>query len=186
MRTVHEISVGDTASMTREVTETDLVLFAAACGDTNPIHFDQAYAEGTFFKGRIAHGMLCAGFISAVIAGQLPGLGTVYVTQSLKFRAPVRIGDRITAEVEALEVDTERNRVRLRTLCRNQDGTVVVDGEALVMPPKRKIAPEALRAMEERKKALEESLWNAREAFMSRRLEARQAVMDALEEGDEA
>ncbi len=181
MRTVNEIRVGDRASLVREVTEADLALFAAASGDTNPIHFDEAYAESTFFKGRIAHGILCASFLSAVIAGKLPGLGTIYVSQTLKFRAPVRIGDRITAEVEALEVDPEKNRVRLRTTCTNQDGVVVLDGEAVVMPPRRKIPAEQLEEIARRREALEQSLWEYRNSVLERRRAAEEAIRASLE-----
>lgn len=145
-RPIAKLKVGDTANLVHVVAERDLTDFARATGDVNPIHFDQQYAESTFFKGRIAHGMLSAGFISAVIAGKLPGLGTVYVSQNLRFLAPVKIGDAVTAEVEVLELDLERNRVRLRTTCKTQDGTVVLDGEAVVMPPKKAVvytAPQA-------------------------------------------
>ncbi|GAB4264649.1 MaoC family dehydratase [Deferrisoma sp.] len=181
MKTVEEIRVGDRASLVREVTEADLALFAAASGDTNPIHFDDAYAESTFFKGRIAHGILCASFISAVIAGKLPGLGTIYVSQTLKFKAPVRIGDRITAEVEVLEVDPEKNRVRLKTTCTNQDGVVVLDGEAVVMPPRRKMPEATLDEIEERKRALEQSLWAYRDTVLERRRAAEEAIRESLE-----
>ncbi len=139
-RTVRDLSVGEKASLTHQVEELHLALFAAATGDLNPIHFDADYAGRTPFKGRIAHGLLSAGFVSAVIGNRLPGLGTVYVAQDYRFLAPVRLGDRITAEVEILALDEERNRVRLRTTCTNQDGTVVLDGEALVMPPRVPVA----------------------------------------------
>lgn len=135
-KTAAQLSPGDKASISRTVSEADLALFAGATGDVNPIHFDQTYAEQTFFKGRIAHGMLSAGFISAVVANRLPGLGTVFVSQNLRFLAPVRIGDTIRAEVEVLESDVRRNRVKLRTTCTNQGGTVVVEGEAMVAPPR--------------------------------------------------
>ncbi|HQM92018.1 MAG TPA: MaoC family dehydratase, partial [Syntrophales bacterium] len=92
--------------------------------------------KNTFFKGRIAHGMLSAGFISAVLAMRLPGPGTIYLSQVLEFKAPVRIGDTVTARVEVREKLAEKNRVKLRTTCVNQDGTLLVDGEAVIMPPK--------------------------------------------------
>ncbi len=139
-RTVRNLSVGEKASLTQQVEELHLALFAAATGDLNPIHFDADYAGRTLFKGKIAHGLLSAGFVSAVIGNRLPGLGTVYVAQDYRFLAPVRVGDRITAEVEILALDEERNRVRLRTTCTNQEGTVVLDGEALVMPPRGPVA----------------------------------------------
>jgi 3-hydroxybutyryl-CoA dehydratase len=105
-------------------------------GDLNLAHINETYAQNTFFKTRIAHGMLSAGFISAAIGMQLPGPGTIYMRQELNFKAPVRIGDTVTARVEIVEINTEKKRVRLKTTCVNQEGTVVLDGEALVSPPK--------------------------------------------------
>ncbi len=136
-KTYDQLKVGDTAQFSKTVTETDIYLFAGVSGDLNPAHIDEAYAKETFFKGRIAHGMLSAGFISAVIGMQLPGPGSIYMKQSLSFLAPVRIGDTITAVAEVAELLEEKKRVRLRTTCTNQDGTVVIDGEALVSPPKK-------------------------------------------------
>jgi 3-hydroxybutyryl-CoA dehydratase len=104
-------------------------------GDLNPAHINEDYAKGTIFHGRIAHGMLSAGLISAVIGMQLPGPGTIYLGQELSFRAPVRIGDTITAQVTVRALDPERNRAELETVCINQDGTCVVKGTAKVMPP---------------------------------------------------
>lgn len=101
----------------------------------NPAHVNQVWAEGTRFKGRIAHGMLSAAMLSAVLGMYLPGPGTIYLSQELRFLAPVHIGDTITAKAEVQELPKEKNRVRLRTTCQNQDGTVVVDGTAWVMPP---------------------------------------------------
>ena len=135
-RTIDTIKVGDAAEFTKTVTETDVYLYAGITGDLNPAHINETYAAGTFFKGRIVHGILTAGFISAILGMQLPGPGTIYMSQSLKFLAPVRMGDTITARVEVVEVITEKNRLRLQTTCRNQKGTVVLDGEALVSPPK--------------------------------------------------
>ncbi|MBI5018270.1 MAG: MaoC family dehydratase [Deltaproteobacteria bacterium] len=166
-RLANELSVGDKAAIVNEVRPVDLPLFAAATGDVNPIHFDQVYAESTFFKGPIAHGMLCAGFISAVIANRLPGLGTVYVSQEVKFLAPVRIRDTITAQVEVLEVDGKKNRVKLRTTCTNQAGVLVVDGEAVVSPPKRIPPPEVSSGMPGRSVACASKLERAAGAFES-------------------
>jgi 3-hydroxybutyryl-CoA dehydratase len=118
------------------VTDTDIYLFAGVTGDFNPAHIDEAYAQGTFFKTRIAHGMLSAGFISAVIGTRLPGPGTVYMRQTLDFLAPVRIGDTVTATVEVIEKMEDKKRVRLKTTCVNQEGTRILDGEALVSPPR--------------------------------------------------
>ncbi len=130
------MQVGDAAEFAKTVTETDIYLYAGITGDFNPAHVNEAYAKNTFFKTRIAHGMLTAGFISAIIANQLPGPGTIYMKQELSFLAPVRIGDTITARVEVLELLAEKNRVRLKTTCSNQDGVTVLTGEGLVSPPK--------------------------------------------------
>ncbi len=135
-KTIDQIKVGDEAKFAKTVAESDIYLYAGITGDFNPAHVNEAYAQNTFFKTRIAHGMLTAGFLSAVIANQLPGPGTIYLRQELNFRFPVRIGDTITARVEVMEVIEDRNRVRLSTVCSSQDGTVVLDGEALVSPPK--------------------------------------------------
>ncbi len=135
-KTIDRINVGDAETFTKTVSETDVYLFAGVTGDLNPAHIDEAYAGGTFFKTRIAHGMLSAGFISAVIGMKLPGPGTIYMKQEIKFLAPVRIGDTITARAEVIEINGEKNRVTLRTTCANGEGTLVVDGEALVSPPK--------------------------------------------------
>jgi 3-hydroxybutyryl-CoA dehydratase len=133
---VTEIRVGDSAAFAKTISEADIYLFAGITGDLNPAHINAVYARDTFFKGRIAHGILLAGFISTVIGMRLPGPGTIYLKQDLAFKAPARIGDTITARVEVIEVIADRNRVRLKTTCTNQDQTVVLDGEALVMPPK--------------------------------------------------
>lgn len=133
---IDQMQVGDAAEFAKTVTETDIYLYAGITGDFNPAHVNEAYAKNTFFKTRIAHGMLTAGFISAIIANQLPGPGTIYMKQELSFLAPVRIGDTITARVEVLELLAEKNRVRLKTTCSNQDGVTVLTGEGLVSPPK--------------------------------------------------
>ncbi|ROR32407.1 MaoC family dehydratase [Inmirania thermothiophila] len=136
-RTVEELEVGQKAAFEKTISESDVYLFAGITGDLNPAHVNEVQASQTVFKGRIAHGILTAGLISAVLAMQLPGPGSIYVSQDLRFKAPVRIGDTVRAEVEVLEVDVARNRCRLATRCYNQDGTLVLDGEAVVMPPKR-------------------------------------------------
>ncbi|HEY3450357.1 MAG TPA: MaoC family dehydratase [Myxococcales bacterium] len=127
--------IGDTASTSRTVTEADIVIFGGVTGDLNPAHFDEAWAKTTRFGGRIAHGMLTAGYVSAVVGMKLPGPGAIYLSQSLKFTAPVRIGDTITAKVEVAEI-IENKRLRLLTTATNQDGKVVLEGEALVLPPR--------------------------------------------------
>ena len=136
-KSVHELHVGDSAEWSRTVTEDDIELFAKATGDFNPIHLDQAYAEKTFFKGRIAHGVLSLGFISTVLGNIMPGHGTIYLSQEVKFLAPVRIGDTITARVEVMELNLDRNRAKFKTTCINQEGKIVVEGIAWGMPPKK-------------------------------------------------
>lgn len=134
-KTFSELHIDDSAEFSKTISESDIYLYAGVTGDLNPAHINETYAQGTFFKTRIAHGMLCAGFISAVIGTTLPGPGTIYIKQELNFRAPVRIGDTVTARVEVIE-KLEKNRVRLKTACVNQEGTPVLDGEAIVSPPK--------------------------------------------------
>lgn len=129
------LQVGQVAEMSKTVTETDVVLFAGITGDFNPAHVDEVRASQSRFGGRIAHGMLSAGFISACVAMKLPGPGTIYLTQSLKFTRPVRIGDTVTARVEVLDWNESKRRARLGTTCRNQRDEVVIDGEALVLVP---------------------------------------------------
>ena len=135
-KTVTEIKVGDSSEFSKTIGESDVYLFAGITGDLNPFHVNEAYSKNTFFKGRIAHGMLLAGFISTVVGCQLPGPGAIYVKQDLKFLAPARIGDTITAKATVTKVDEENNRVVLQTTCTNQDGEVVLDGEAMVSPRK--------------------------------------------------
>ena len=134
-----EISEGMTAVFSKTVTEADIVLFAGVSGDTNPVHLDEEYAKPTMFKGRIAHGMLTAGFISAVFGTKLPGPGCIYMSQSLKFKAPVRAGDTVVARVTATTVDREKARVTFATTCKVKDA-VVLEGEAMLMVPRRPAA----------------------------------------------
>jgi 3-hydroxybutyryl-CoA dehydratase len=133
---ISEISVGDTAEFSKTISEADIYMFAGITGDLNPFHVNEEYAKQTFFKGRIAHGMLLAGFISTVVGCYLPGPGAIYVKQELKFMAPARIGDTITAKVVVTEVMEEENRIILDTFCLNQDGEKVLDGQALLSPRK--------------------------------------------------
>ncbi len=134
-KTIKEIKIGDKASIAKTITEGDVYLFAGITGDQNPAHINEEVAKNTIFKGRIAHGMLLAGLISAVLGMQLPGPGTIYMGQDLKFTAPVRFGDTITAQVEVIEIIKEKI-VKLETTCTNQEGAFVVEGTAIVMPPK--------------------------------------------------
>ena len=128
-----EIKVGDKASMSKTVTEFDVYSFAGVTGDFNPVHIDAEFAKTTMFKERIAHGMLSAGFISAVLGTALPGKNTIYMGQELQFKAPVKIGDTVTATVEVLEKIEGKNRLILRTTVTNQDGVLVTDGKATVL-----------------------------------------------------
>ena len=136
-KSIDDLKAGDSAEWSKTVTEDDIELFAKATGDFNPVHLDQAYAEKTFFKGRIAHGLLSVGLLSNILGNILPGHGTIYLSQEVKFLAPVRIGDTITARVEVLELLPEKNRVKFRTTCINQEGKIVADGTAWAMPPIR-------------------------------------------------
>ena len=136
-KTIDELNVGDTAKFSKTISDSDVYLFAGVTGDFNPAHVDEEYAKNTYFKTRIAHGMLTASFISTVIGTMLPGPGTIYMQQAVKFLAPVHIGDTITASAEISEIDMDKKKVRLKTVCTNQEGTTVVDGEALVSPPRR-------------------------------------------------
>ncbi|WP_326513883.1 MaoC family dehydratase [Clostridium intestinale] len=135
-KTINEISIGDKSSYSRTVCEADVILFGGVSGDLNPAHFNEEYSKNTMFKGRIAHGMLSAGYISTVLGMQLPGPGTIYLSQELKFTSPVKFGDTITATVEVIEKLEEKNRLILETICTNQKGDIVVKGKAVVMPPK--------------------------------------------------
>ena len=131
-----DLRVGQKASFGKTVTESDVVLFAAVTGDTNPMHLNAEYAKDTIFGERIAHGMLAAGLITKVLGTQLPGPGTIYLSQSLKFRAPVRIGQTVTATVEVVALHPERHRATLRTLC-TVAGEPVLEGEAYGSVPTR-------------------------------------------------
>ena len=134
-RSWSELQVGLSASRRWHVTDDLIAAFAAVTGDHNRVHLDEDYARTTPFRGRIAHGMLVAGFISAVLANDLPGPGTIYVSQQLSFRAPVRPGDEVEVLVQVTELQAERKRVVLRTTARVGD-TVVAEGDAVVLPPR--------------------------------------------------
>lgn len=134
--TVNNIKVGDSQSISRTVTEADIVIFGGVSGDLNPAHFDEEYAKDTFFKGRIAHGMISASYLSAVLGTKLPGPGTIYLSQTLKFLAPVRIGDTITAICEVKEINKEKGSAVIKTYCKNQRDEEVLTGEAKVILPK--------------------------------------------------
>jgi 3-hydroxybutyryl-CoA dehydratase len=131
-----EITEGMSAVFSKTVTEADIVLFAGITGDTNPVHLDEEFAKPTMFKGRIAHGMLTAGFISAVFGTKLPGPGCIYLSQTLKFKAPVKIGDTVKARVTVSGIDQEKARVTFATTAHVGD-KIVLEGEAQLMVPRR-------------------------------------------------
>ncbi len=140
---LEDLEIGMEARYSRTISDTDVVLFAGISGDDNPVHLDEDYARTTPFKGRIVHGMLLAGLISCVAGTRMPGPGAIYVDQKLRFRAPVRIGDTVTAVNKVSEVLPERRRIRMQTLCRVGD-TVVVEGEATFLVPSRMALAEAV------------------------------------------
>jgi 3-hydroxybutyryl-CoA dehydratase len=131
-----ELSVGQSEEQTYTVTDEVIRKFADVSGDDNPVHLDEAFAAGTQFGGRIAHGMLSAGFISAVIGTRLPGSGSIYLSQTLRFRRPVKIGDQVTARATITALDAERSRATLETVCL-VGGKTVIEGEALVLVPRK-------------------------------------------------
>lgn len=131
-----DLSVGQEASLSKTVTEADINTFAEVSGDHNPVHVDAAYAATTMFKERIAHGMLSAAYISAVFGMELPGPGAIYISQTLKFKAPVKIGATVVTTVKVAELIAEKKRARFETVC-TVDGKPVVEGEAVLMVPAR-------------------------------------------------
>ncbi len=133
---LEDLAEGMTAAGAKTITEDDVMRFADVSGDRNPLHLDEEYASGTRFCGRIVHGMLGAGLISGVLAMQLPGPGAIYVNQSLRFAAPVRVGDEVTVRVTITGIDRPRKRVTMTTICRVGD-RVVIDGEAELVVPAR-------------------------------------------------
>ena len=135
--TINDLKIGQTASYSKTIAETDVYLFAGITGDFNPVHMNAVHAEQSMFKNRIAHGMLSASMISTVLGTQLPGPGTIYLSQQVKFLSPVYFGDTITAIVEVKELDQETSRAVISTYCLNQHGKKVLDGEAKVMVPKK-------------------------------------------------
>jgi len=131
-----DIKLGDSAEFGKTLTEADILMFAAASGDNNPVHLNQEYAEKTPFKTRIAHGMLTASLISTILGTKLPGEGTIYLSQSARFKAPVIIGQTVTARVTVIELDSAKKRVKMKTECL-VNGKVVLEGESLVIAPSK-------------------------------------------------
>jgi 3-hydroxybutyryl-CoA dehydratase len=134
-RTADELTVGDRASVSKIVSETDIHLYVGMTGDLNPLYTDESYAATQRYHGRVAPGALTAGLVIAVISTRLPGPGSILEREDLRFTAPVRPGDTITAFAEVIEVIASRGRVRMSTVCKNQDGVVVLEGEVVVLPP---------------------------------------------------
>ncbi len=130
-----DISIGQREEMTKTISDSDVVLFAQITGDINPVHLDGSYAQKSIFKRRVVHGMLTASLISAVLGTKLPGHGSVYLGQRLNFKKPVFIGDTVTTIVEVLEKNETKRLLKLLTLCKNQNGDVVIDGEAMIYLP---------------------------------------------------
>jgi 3-hydroxybutyryl-CoA dehydratase len=139
--TIESLSPGVSVETSTTITAREIDLFAEATGDRNPVHLDEEFAATTQFGGRIAHGMLTAGLVSAAIASKLPGPGSIYLGQTLRFTKPVRLGDTVTVRLEVIEVITAKRRVRLATTCTNQNGETVLDGEATVMVPGERAPP---------------------------------------------
>ncbi|WP_423363707.1 MaoC family dehydratase [Mycoplasma sp. P36-A1] len=135
--TIDMLELGMNASFTKTITESDVYTFAGVCGDLNPAHINDEYAKNSMFKARIAHGMLCGSLISTVFGMQMPGPGTIFMENNMKFKRPVYFNDTITATVEVSEMLTEKNIVKFTTKCTNQDGVVVIEGTATLMPPKK-------------------------------------------------
>lgn len=133
---LEELEVGMQAQSHKTVSENDITAFAAISGDHNPIHLDEVYAKKTMFKTRIAHGMLTASYISAALGTLLPGPGSIYISQNLRFKAPVRIGDEIVTQIKITAIDTQKARASFETICK-VNGHIVLEGEALLMVPRR-------------------------------------------------
>jgi 3-hydroxybutyryl-CoA dehydratase len=134
--TINQLAVDQTYDKKITITSDMIERFAEATGDHNPLHLDEEFARGTQFKTRVAHGMLQAGILSGILGTEFPGVGTIYLSQTLKFVKPVFIGDEVTFHLKVIELIEEKNRIRIETICENQKGEAVVTGEALIMPPK--------------------------------------------------
>lgn len=140
-KNINEINIGDEQHFSKTISETDIYNFAGIVGDFNPMHVNESYAQESMFKHRIAHGLISVGLISTVLGNYLPGEGTIYLNQTVRFLKPVFIGDTITAIVKVTSKDEIKNRIKLSTICINQNGEMIISGEAEVIPPKAKQAP---------------------------------------------
>ncbi len=134
-KTINEIEIGESASFSKTITETDITLFAGITGDFNPMHTNEEFAKKTMFKRRIAHGGIATSLLAPVLGTLLPGLGTVALSTSCRYKAPVYPGDTVTVKATVKEKEVEKNRVNMECIWSNQEDTVVAKGEALVMPP---------------------------------------------------
>ena len=143
-RTINEINIGDTASITRTVTKKDIQVFAIMSGDVNLAHLDEEYAKNSIFGKIIAHGIWTGSLVSAVLGTKLPGLGAIYMSQTFKFLKPVGIGDTITATVTVTEKDLEKKKITLDCVCTNQENKKVLTGEAIILAPQEKIRREKI------------------------------------------
>ncbi|PDO82024.1 MaoC family dehydratase [Kosakonia sacchari] len=142
VNSIHNLHIGQCAEFKKTLTDNDVADFALASGDTNPVHLDESAGRESIFGQRVVHGILVSGLISAVIANKLPGNGSIYLGQDLKFIKLTFIGDTITATAEVIAINCEKNRVRLKTTCTNQHGDKVIVGEAVVLPPLEKALAE--------------------------------------------
>ena len=138
-KTIDEIEIGESASFAKTISESDVYLFAGITGDFNLVHINEEYARQTLFRGRVVHGALTTSFMFPVLGTKLPGLGTIAVEVTTRYKAPVRFGDTVTATAEVIAKDVSANRLRMKLTWSNQDGAEVAEGEALVMPPTRKL-----------------------------------------------
>ncbi len=134
--TMEDCYIGMKASMTKVISEGDVYIFGGLTGDLNPLHINEDFAKTTRFKTRIAHGLIAVSLIAAVLGSELPGAGSLYVSQEVQFKSPVYFGDEITATLEVIEMDIPGNRLTLKTVCTNQNGKVVVEGTGITMPRK--------------------------------------------------
>ncbi|HEX3484971.1 MAG TPA: MaoC family dehydratase [Micropepsaceae bacterium] len=136
---LEDLSIGQSASYSRTISESDIQQFGAVSGDLNPLHFDEDYAKTTIFRGRIAHGMLSASFLSTVLGTQLPGAGSIFLSATIRFKAPVRIGDTVVASCTVREIDSVKGRVIFDCVCKVGE-TVVIEGDAMVKVPSRAVS----------------------------------------------
>lgn len=139
MKTINDLSIGDSEQIQKKVTERDINQFAEITGDKNPVHLDEKYAKNSIFKNKVAHGMLTASLFSNILGNKFPGNGTIYLKQSLTFCKPVYVNEMITAKIIVKDINYDKQQVLFETFCYNEKNEIVIKGEALVMPPKENI-----------------------------------------------